>query len=68
MSEITIEKLDEQLKAIDAEFRKVTKMWVELRDERVRLKGEADALAKIKKELEKKDVSVDDKQEQPNGD
>ena len=68
MSEITIEKLDEQLKEIDAEFRKVTKMWVELRDERVRLKGEADALAKIKKELEKKDVSVDDKQEQPNGD
>ena len=54
MSEaITISPLDVRLKEIDAKFNEVTKNLVQARDEQIRLRGEFDALTKLKAELEK---------------
>jgi hypothetical protein len=56
MSTITIEKIEEQLKGIDTEFQRVTKIFVQARDEQIRLRGEFDGLTKLKAEIEKKEV------------
>jgi len=50
---ITISTLSEKLKEIDARFNEVTRNLVQARDEQIRLRGEFDALTKLKAELEK---------------
>jgi len=59
MSEITVSKLDERLKEIEVTFNKVVQDAMRARDEQVRLRGEFDALTKLKAELEKKDEVKD---------
>ena len=56
---ITISTLNEKLKEIDARFNEVTRNLVQARDEQIRLRGEFDALTKLKAELEKKDEVKD---------
>jgi len=50
---ITISTLNEKLKEIEARFNEVTRNLVQARDEQIRLRGEFDALTKLKAELEK---------------
>ena len=52
---ITISTLNEKLKEIDARFNEVTRNLVQARDEQIRLRGEFDALTKLKVELEKEE-------------
>jgi len=52
---ITISTLNEKLKEIEARFNEVTRNLVQARDEQIRLRGEFDALTKLKAELEKKE-------------
>jgi len=52
---ITISTLNEKLKEIDARFNEVTRNLVQARDEQIRLRGEFDALTKLKAELEKEE-------------
>lgn len=59
MSEITISKLEERLKGIDVEFQKAVQAAVQARDEQVRLRGEFDAITKLRTELEKGDEVKD---------
>ena len=56
---ITISTLNEKLKEIDARFNEVTRNLVQARDEQIRLRGEFDALTKLKAEMEKKDEVKD---------
>jgi len=56
---ITISTLNEKLKEIDARFSEVTRNLVQARDEQIRLRGEFDALTKLKVEMEKKDEVKD---------
>ena len=56
---ITISTLNEKLKEIEARFNEVTRNLVQARDEQIRLRGEFDALTKLKAELEKKDEVKD---------
>ena len=53
MSEVTVSTLDVRLKEIEARFNEVTRNLVQARDEQIRLRGEFDALTKLKAELEK---------------
>jgi len=53
MTEVTVSTLDVRLKEIDARFNEVTRNLVQARDEQIRLRGEFDALTKLKAELEK---------------
>ena len=55
MSEVTVSTLDVRLKEIEARFNEVTKNLVQARDEQIRLRGEFDALTKLKVELEKEE-------------
>lgn len=56
MSElITVSTLDEKLKEIDVAFNKVVQDAVLVRDEQIRLRGEHDAITKLKAELEKEE-------------
>jgi hypothetical protein len=59
MSEITVSKLNERLKEIDVEFQKAVQAAVQARDEQVRLRGEFDAITKLKAELGKGDEVKD---------
>jgi len=59
MSEVTVSTLDVRLKEIEARFNEVTRNLVQARDEQIRLRGEFDALTKLKAELEKKDEVKD---------
>ena len=59
MTEVTVSTLDVRLKEIEARFNEVTKNLVQARDEQIRLRGEFDALTKLKTELEKKDEVKD---------
>jgi septal ring factor EnvC (AmiA/AmiB activator) len=52
---ITISTLNEKLKEIEARFNEVTRNLVQARDEQIRLRGEFDALTKLKAELEKEE-------------
>jgi len=56
---ITISTLNEKLKEIEARFNEVTRNLVQARDEQIRLRGEFDALTKLKAEMEKKDEVKD---------
>ena len=56
---ITISTLNEKLKEIEARFNEVTRNLVQARDEQIRLRGEFDALTKLKVEMEKKDEVKD---------
>jgi hypothetical protein len=53
---ISISDLDGKLKEIEAAFQKAVQAVQGARDEQVRLKGEYDAIAKLKAELEKGEV------------
>jgi len=55
MSEVTVSTLDVRLKEIEARFNEVTRNLVQARDEQIRLRGEFDALTKLKAELEKEE-------------
>ena len=55
MTEVTVSTLDVRLKEIDARFNEVTRNLVQARDEQIRLRGEFDALTKLKAELEKEE-------------
>jgi len=55
MSEVTVSTLDVRLKEIEARFNEVTRNLVQARDEQIRLRGEFDALTKLKVELEKEE-------------
>jgi hypothetical protein len=55
MTEVTVSTLDVRLKEIEARFNEVTKNLVQARDEQIRLRGEFDALTKLKVELEKEE-------------
>jgi len=55
MSEVTVSTLDVRLKEIEARFNEVTRNLVQARDEQIRLRGEFDALTKLKTELEKEE-------------
>jgi hypothetical protein len=59
MSEVTVSKLDGRLKEIEAEFQRAVQAAVQARDEQVRLRGEFDAITKLKADLEKKDEVKD---------
>ena len=59
MTEVTVSTLDVRLKEIEARFNEVTRNLVQARDEQIRLRGEFDALTKLKAELEKKDEVKD---------
>jgi len=55
MSEVPVSTLDVRLKEIEARFNEVTRNLVQARDEQIRLRGEFDALTKLKTELEKEE-------------
>lgn len=59
MSEVTISKLDIRLKEIDVAFQKAVQAAVQARDEQVRLRGEFDAITKLRAELGKGDEVKD---------
>jgi len=59
MSEVTISKLDGRLKEIEVEFQKAVQAAVQARDEQVRLRGEFDAITKLRAELVKGDEVKD---------
>jgi hypothetical protein len=56
---IDVAELDGKLKAIEAEFQRAVQAAVQARDEQVRLRGEFDAITKLRAELEKGDEVKD---------
>jgi hypothetical protein len=56
---IDVAELDGKLKAIEAEFQKAVQAAVQARDEQVRLRGEFDAITKLRTELGKGDEVKD---------
>ncbi len=52
MSELDVSKLDDKLKEIEAKFNKAVQMAAQGRDEQIRLRGEFDAISRLKAELD----------------
>lgn len=59
MSEVTVSKLEIRLKEIEVEFQRAVQVAIGARDEQLRLRGETDALLKLKADLEKGDEVKD---------